>query len=339
MAIDPFYGQLGGAAIGAGADLIGGLIGADAANSARNEANRIQQNQFHEQFQWQKQLAMMGITMKVADAKAAGIHPLYALGATPAMSAPITAGAISDMHGGDTLARSFSGAGQNIRRAVEAATSKASRDISILTTERAHIENENLRKDGQIKDLTIDQLRRRGQVGPGVPIPGGGVSSMGQGNVPGVGPYESKPPEIPTHQPGDPSLVSGPTLPYVQFARSGEGLTPMYPKHLPLEDEAGAPLSSRWLLYVASNPEEFRPTQAQVDAAYGKGYSREELIWVPTAFHWRPYDMMRDKKPGSAYAPRGNQFQFFRNLQPRESDRNRYGPSFPKPNLNYGGQR
>lgn len=333
---DPY--SAAGGVIGAGLDFAGGLIGANMQNAARNDANRIQQNQFHEQMQWQKELAMMGLTMKVNDAKAAGIHPLFALGAPPASFSPISIGGSSAESGGDTISRGLSSAGQNIQRAIAATQSRAGRDVSILATERAHIENENLRKDGQIKDLQISRLRGTGQIGPSMPVPGGGVSPMGVGESKGLGRYESEPPKIPETQPTAPSITAGPTVPYVTFARSGEGLTPVYPKNLPLEDELGAPLSTRWLLYVANNPEEFRPTQQQVDDAYGPGYSRNELSWNPITFQWRPYDR-RDMSKGTIYSPHNNQTRFFKNTAPRQTDRARFGYGYPKGNLNYGGPR
>ena len=60
------WGSALGSAIGAVGSLIGG-------NIASNNANK--------QYEMQKEFAQNGIRWKVADAKAAGIHPLAALGA------------------------------------------------------------------------------------------------------------------------------------------------------------------------------------------------------------------------------------------------------------------
>lgn len=62
-----FWSGAGGAIIGAGGSLLGGLMGSNAAQKGLN---------------WQKHLARNQIQMRVADAKKAGISPLAALGAS-----------------------------------------------------------------------------------------------------------------------------------------------------------------------------------------------------------------------------------------------------------------
>lgn len=84
--------------IAGGADLLGGTIGGIGSSSAGEANARIQ-----------RKMAQHGISWKVADAKAAGIHPLYALGATPFSYSP------SHVGGGDY---GISQAGQNISRAI-----------------------------------------------------------------------------------------------------------------------------------------------------------------------------------------------------------------------------
>lgn len=68
----------------------------------------------------QKQFAKQGIRWKVEDAKAAGIHPLYALGASTATFSPSYVGGGY----GDTLAAS----GQAIDRAIDATRTQEERD-------------------------------------------------------------------------------------------------------------------------------------------------------------------------------------------------------------------
>lgn len=72
---------IAGAAIGAGSSLLGGAIEADQARSISNR-----------QMDLQKEFAQYGIQWKVADAKAAGIHPLAALGANTVSYSPISVG-------------------------------------------------------------------------------------------------------------------------------------------------------------------------------------------------------------------------------------------------------
>lgn len=146
-----------GSLIGAAGSLIGGLLGKKSAEDA-NRDNIRQQREF----------AQSGIQWRVADAKKAGIHPLYSLGAQTASFAPSSVG--------DPLGGAISDMGQNIGRAVDAAGTSGERvtnkAILSLQLERAGLENELLRS--QI-------ARERGQIGPGFP---GGLTLMeGQGDT------------------------------------------------------------------------------------------------------------------------------------------------------------
>lgn len=138
-------------------NLVGGLFGSNAAEKANKQNIKLQ-----------KQFAQEGIQWKVADAKKAGIHPLYALGAQTASFAPSSVG--------DPLGGAISDMGQNIGRAVDAASSSGDRvvnkAITALQLERAGLENELLRS--QI-------ARERGQLGPG--FPGTATLIEGQGDT------------------------------------------------------------------------------------------------------------------------------------------------------------
>ena len=92
------WGSAIGSAIGAVGSLIGGGI-------ASNNANK--------QYEMQKEFAQNGIRWKVADAKAAGIHPLAALGAQTFSYNPIAVG-------DNGIADALSQMGQGIDRAVAA---------------------------------------------------------------------------------------------------------------------------------------------------------------------------------------------------------------------------
>lgn len=97
-----------GALISAGSSLLGGFLGKKQADKDRDRAAQ--------QVDIQREFAQKGIQWKVADAKAAGIHPLYALGAnTPSFSPTIQA-----TPSGSSMAAGLSQAGQNIGRAVSA---------------------------------------------------------------------------------------------------------------------------------------------------------------------------------------------------------------------------
>lgn len=91
-----------GAMIGAGASLLGGYL------NRESQEEQVRRNE-----ELQREFAQSGIRWRVADAKAAGIHPLYALGATGQSYTPSPI--VSD-----GLAEGLANAGQNVGRAVAA---------------------------------------------------------------------------------------------------------------------------------------------------------------------------------------------------------------------------
>lgn len=138
-----------GSLISAGSNLLGGLLGQNS-----------QEDALKKQIKLQKEFAQKGIQWKVADAKAAGIHPLYALGANTISYSPSAVG--SD------LASGLSAMGQDIGRAVDAvSTSKeraAAAALDALQLERAGLENELLRSQ-----ITGENIKNAGQLGPAMP--------------------------------------------------------------------------------------------------------------------------------------------------------------------------
>lgn len=113
--------------LGAAADALGGLLGNDQAKKDRS---------------MQREFAQNSIQWKVADAKKAGVHPLYALGSMPITPSP------SSWDGG---ASSMSSMGQNISRAL-----MANRD----RRERVAIAAEEARTRKQADALFDQQLRK-----------------------------------------------------------------------------------------------------------------------------------------------------------------------------------
>lgn len=234
---DP-WSAFGSAAIGGGFDLLGSIIGSNASANARNEANRISQNQFHEQMQWQKELAMSGIQMKVNDAKAAGIHPLYALGAPPANFSPIAVGGGASDDSGSIWSRGLSSMGQNISRAMLQSRSKDEREEAFLETarqqqlERGRLENDYLASRNA---MLTQQLSAPFPVrtSPGAVTPSvESVPTLGSANgqASGLGVYEPKPTETDTSLPSNRSQSAGPPVSERQFAWTGTGYAPLRPK-------------------------------------------------------------------------------------------------------------
>lgn len=99
----PFIGSAVGSALGTG---LSGAIGS-------NDAQAFAEDQWNANAALQREFAQHGIRWRVEDAKAAGVHPLYALGAGGAAAAPIS----MSVGGGEDWSGRM---GQDVGRAVTA---------------------------------------------------------------------------------------------------------------------------------------------------------------------------------------------------------------------------
>lgn len=119
-----------GSIISAGASILGGVLG-----------NRSSERQADQNAELQREFAQNGIQWKVEDAKKAGVHPLYALGANTNSFAPIAVG--------DSFGSGLASAGQEIGRAIDSTRTSSDRAVArtleTLQLERAKLENDLLR--------------------------------------------------------------------------------------------------------------------------------------------------------------------------------------------------
>lgn len=149
--------------LGAAGKIGGAFMDRSTANAKiRSDAALAQQN-----IQLQKEFATKGIQWKVDDAKSAGVHPLFALGASTQSFSPVSVGAGSS--GG--MAEALGGAGQDIGRAVNATMSSTDRKSAAgkaaeaLSLERGQLENDLLRTQ------LASQAAKLGQAGGTPPMP------------------------------------------------------------------------------------------------------------------------------------------------------------------------
>lgn len=169
-----------GPLISAGASLAGGLMNKASAKdaAAKTEHNLALNRQMQEEF------AKKGIRWRVADAKAAGIHPLYALGANVSSYTPSSAAFASDNSMGNALAS----AGQDVGRAINA-TRTAPERADAFTKSMAAIQLESAGLDVEIKKATLASSLQRLQANANPPIP-----TMGPFNVPEANKSEERQP-------------------------------------------------------------------------------------------------------------------------------------------------
>lgn len=172
------------ALIAAGSALAGGAL-SRRANERSQNVNSDSQREF----------AQKGIQWKVQDAKKAGIHPLFALGAQTHSFTPMAVG--------DSMGPAVASMGQDISRAMYAAADGGSRaatkELASLQLERAGLENELLR--AQISKLAS------AQVGPPTPYPVASGAVLTRDLV------DLKPSEVVSARSEDPSVEAGPAGP------------------------------------------------------------------------------------------------------------------------------
>lgn len=106
-----------GGIIGAGSSLLGGIIGNRAAAKQQEASHQFAREQQDESEALQREFAQNGIRWRVEDAKAAGLHPLFALGGGGSAYTP---SAQSVSFGSDNhMGRAVSEAGQHIARSIQ----------------------------------------------------------------------------------------------------------------------------------------------------------------------------------------------------------------------------
>lgn len=207
-----------GEIIAAGSSLLGGIL------SGNRQDKLAKQN-----IQLQKDFAQQGIRWKVEDAKAAGLHPLAALGAQTTSFSPVSVG-------GSDIGSGLAAAGQDVSRAINSTRGAGARVDAYSKTVQAL----NLRRLGLENDLLASQIAKINQAGgnPPLPTPGDRMLIEGQGNSPLV---KIDPVEQSTTAPGQPYAEAA-ANPELAWARTDRGWAPVQSKsfHDRAEEDLGA---------------------------------------------------------------------------------------------------
>lgn len=122
------FGSIAGSLVSGGLGLAGGMINASASKSAARAQVRLQ-----------REFAQNGIQWRVEDAKKAGIHPLYALGANTASYTPVS-------QDSSAFGNAVADAGAYLGKAVDGAIDK------------------DTRRELELENLLYTQLMREGQL-------------------------------------------------------------------------------------------------------------------------------------------------------------------------------
>lgn len=212
------------ALIGAGASLLGGLL------SSSNQQDINQQNIANQQainaqnIAMQKEFAQNGIQWKVDDAKAAGLNPLAALGASTSSFSNVVG---STSQASPAFGAGVAAAGQDISRALKDTMAAGDQHtVRMQQLQETHGELEN--------QLLASQIAKNNSAGAGgPPTPAAGQQWL---VAPGVGPVDPataqtdpikrKPQEVyPAVGPGGESMPA--VNPSTQWVKMGGGLYPV----------------------------------------------------------------------------------------------------------------
>ena len=216
-------GSIVGGIAGAAGSVVGGLLG-NAASAQASEQN----------YQAQKEFAQNGIRWRVADAKAAGLHPLAALGAqTPGYTPSAFVGDTSWMgDAAQNLGQSIGRAAEAKMTAKERARERAVADQSVaLSMETKRLQNQYLETQiqAQKQDMALQLARsaamsvRTQQAVPGMPsLDGDGTVIAGQAQAYPTAGTKVKPVEVSTSLPGSTHQQAG-LNPDVKWRKTSTG--------------------------------------------------------------------------------------------------------------------
>lgn len=229
------WSGLGSAFVGAAGSVAGGLLSGMPQGAGKGFAREMWQKNYDAQ----REFAQNGIRWKVADAKAAGLHPLAALGTGSYFSPSGSIGSVDA--GGGSDASWLADVGQNIGRAIDAKATAEERAKAEEANDRiTNLKIEGLELDNQQKKL--DQATQLAQqvtasqravrntaLPPAMPSlrtrPDGatvGFIMPGQGDSTSSSLFEVKPAEITANNPTRIGQEAG-SHPDIKFIRLDDG--------------------------------------------------------------------------------------------------------------------
>lgn len=203
--------------LSAGTNLLGGFLN----RGSQEKANEANARQAAQNIELQREFAQNGIQWKVNDAKAAGIHPLYALGASTQSFAPVSVGAQPE----SGLAQGVSAMGQDISRAVQASASPSTR-TSMISDAAQKLSLDNMSLQNQLLASKIAVIKQ-GQT-TSIPTDGTNYAVPGQAQS---GAIKPKPLEVAPAAPGTPHAEGG-AITDIGHAQTGTGFAPYPSKDL-----------------------------------------------------------------------------------------------------------
>lgn len=194
------------ALISGGSSLLGGFL--QSRSDKKTQALNLEQQRLDRQFQLD--FAQQGIRWRVEDAKQAGIHPLYAMGA----SIPAYSPSAQTVGGNTNAFQGLAKAGQDVGNAVARSQTKGTREL--VTMQRLQIVEQSLKNEQLQAQILRDKKAASTPAFPDANQPPGSLEAMGAATPPSV---KLVPSEIEASIKGDPGTQAG-TIPATRFMRN-----------------------------------------------------------------------------------------------------------------------
>lgn len=271
----PILGSgVGSAAGGPVGGMIGGAVGQGIQN--REEAKR-EQEKWDRNVAVQREFAQHGIRWKVEDAKAAGIHPLVALGAQPAQFSGYAGGSSST---GPDLASM----GQDITRAISATSTEEQKLMQQYTIQSAVLDLQGKELDNAIKQTQLNKLSSPAFPGTENYIPGQGNSGI-----------KTVPLERTASHAGAPHMEAG-AINDLGYAKTATGMVPIPSKDVKERIEDNMP--QEWSHYIRNN----------VSPYTGGGTPPPKSALPPGAKSWKWHPFKMEYQPEFPRKPKHPRF-------------------------------
>lgn len=185
------------AIIAGGAALLGGALANRSNRKVADQTNEAQREINAQNTALQREFAQAGIRWRVEDAKAAGLHPLFALSGSGATYSPQAMALMTPDQ--SALGRGIAEAGQAVSRSIQAQQTADQRAITQATL--AHLVAQTGKEDAMAAYYASEAARNRQSANSAAAIPDGTVQ---------VGPLvKNVPDEVIAHDPRNPALTAG----------------------------------------------------------------------------------------------------------------------------------
>lgn len=270
------WGHLGALAY----SIIPSIIQRDAMREANYE-NRKQAEELNaNNIAMQREFAKNSIRWKIEDARAAGLHPLAAIGATGSSFTPV--GAFSENQPA-SLAPGLAEVGQNISRAIASTSTSEEKQYQKLQLAHAKLNLEGQAIENQMK---LSQLHQLNSAGPALPgssnfMPGQGDSGM-----------KINPSSRISSDPSRPAQQLG-WVPDVGYARTDTGLTPVPSSDVKERIEDQMVPEAMWAMrnYIMPNVGIGKtPPKSMLPSGYhGWDWSHAKQEWQPVKIDYDRY--------------------------------------------------